>query len=1215
MAYSVRAFIGSVAVFLLLLAGCATGSPPSTPFNPGVPGGPNPGATCGRANLACCTTGQQCTDGSMCQEGRCRSNTDCGNEGQSCCGTNQCNEASTGAGGVLLCDSSRRCVRRTDCGQRDGMCCTSGTPCSGSLVCSPQTNRCTPTTTAMCGGDGQACCPAPTPCQTGYSCGGDNRCSRAASCGGPNAACCATNPPCNTGLDCNSGYCQTRTIPGDGGTTPTCGGRNQACCTTGPQCAMADLTCCGAGGTGMGGMAGTCVDTRADDRNCGMCGTTCATGQRCGDRMCRAVPGTTPPPGGVDGGVPPGTLTPPGPGPGALCGGSNQVCCTGTQQCRETNLVCSANRCVTRGSTPGGPQCIAREAACTPGPTGPQCCTGLTCDATARRCRSSTAPGGGCTNDVDCANGQRCASGRCQCRASTETCTSDASCCTGLSCVSGVCQTRPGGPTPPPPRPDGGTPPPPRPDGGTPPPPRPDASTPPPPRPDASIGPRPDASTGPRPDASTPPPPRPDASVPDADAAGPPTRPDSGGPPTSRPDSGRPDGGLDAGVDGGDGSTAPVSTCPNVPAQNKCDPDNPNVLLVCDTSTSPATVERRQCLGPTLTCGWDASNNKYGCIARTTPATPAEERCRDLSDGGGHCIGTVGDTRRYYTCDANGAATEATCSDTELCQENSGYAYCSSINRDPRCQGKARGEGGCVGTNARYECDAYGQATEITCGTQVCVEAGGYGRCRPSESASLDGECASQEDGWGRCTSGTAGFNCAAHLAVPVTCTGMQQCAIVDGGAACRMPSSITADPRCAEINADYFWCVGNVRTSCSGQGLWIETTCNLGCVDNDDGEAYCNGGITTETNSDGRCGESDTWSECFNEGQSIRRCNAGMLSEQSCEIGCEATDLGIAECSSDYRCYNSAFYGAQYCFAGGELLTCDANNRIIDTRTCPHGCGGSFDGWDYCNDPPESGPSGCGTMMNGETRCDDNMLVTCMDGELHHQNCGEEQCRGWETPASCGPAIAFGDCETNFHSGEHRCTDWYNSEWCDFGTPVPSECGDAGCNWETGECNPTETVSEDCEGGSFRNGTYRCDGDSELYCNAGTVWPGDHCGDRGCNATTGRCNAVPEMPPVPSDDCEDQGLSNMAYQCSADSNTSHLCWYGGIVDYTCNPGGCVWESGQCDPCRYNGVDIGSTVSCFDDEYAASCDGTNINWVPCGEGRHCSGGECIDDVS
>ncbi len=1095
-------FVYVFAFVFALLGGCATGSSPSSSFNSGVPGGPNPGATCGRDGLACCTSGQPCTDGTMCQSGRCRANTDCGGEGRSCCGTNDCDPDQN-----LICDAARRCVRRADCGLRDGACCTTGTPCGSGLVC--QSNRCAPTATAMCGGIDQPCCTTGTPCAAGGVCNA-NRCVRETTCGGPNAACCAGSTPCNAGLECTAGRCETRA-------TPTCGGRNQACCTRDPQCAN-DLTCCGASG-----MARTCVDTRADDRNCGMCGTACATGQRCGDRMCRGVPGT-----GTD-------TTQPGPAPGALCGGPNQVCCAGTQQCRETSLVCTANRCVTRGSV-GGPQCITRDNACSPSPTGPQCCAGLTCDATTRQCRSSSSPGGGCTNDVDCANGQRCTTGgRCQCRASAETCTSDASCCSGLACVSNVCRTRTSAPTPPTSRPDAGPPPSPRPDAG---------------RLDA----RPNAPQPPR------------------------------------------DAGVDAPPIPNDTAPPPVASCPSVPPQNRCDADNPNVLLVCDTTTSPATVERRQCLGPTLTCGWDAPNNKYGCIARPAAPTAAEERCRGVNEDGGRCLGTIGDTRRYYTCDRSGRATERTCGNAELCQENSGFAYCSTILRDPRCNTAARGEGGCVGPNARYECDAYGQATEHPCGSQVCIESGGYGRCRPLETESFDRECAGQGNGWGRCTSDTAGFNCAGGIAAPLTCTGMTRCAIVDGGAACRMPSSITPDPQCDGVPPDYFWCVGNVRTSCTAQGLSSTTTCAQGCIDDNDGQARCSGGSINESSFDGRCGPGDSWSECIDGATGVRRCNAGTLSAQSCAMGCVATGLGTADCSTDFRCYNSRFYGAAYCYRD-VLVTCDDGDRVLDERTCPNGCGGSFDGFDTCTEPNETGS--CGDLANGETRCSDDVLVKCIDGALNVLEwCGVDQCLWWETPPRCAPR-GDDDCEPTFRHGEHRCRDAWSSEQCSFTTiSAPIDCT-RGCDFATGECAPVAQWDCDDDRGPFDNGSYRCNGNDEEHCDWGRVDPRP-CAN-GCDATTGRCFAV---------DC-DNGMTNGQARCEDSDDTSVQCAWGVITRDPCtNTGGCNAATGYCEACRYEGADF-SVPGCSGDR-VVSCDGTTIRFEDCAAmGLACIGGSCL----
>ncbi len=309
--------------------------------------------------------------------------------------------------------SQGMCLPRPDCGARGQMCCESDS-CGATLVCT-DTGRgvklCTPTESAMCGGRDQPCC-ANAACASSFECMG-GQCKTPAPCGGADQACC-NGTACNDNLDCEMGRCRTSTTTG-----PRCGGRGQPCCTTGgAQCTGDGLQCCN----------NTCQDTRSDDRNCGACNNPCPTGQRCTLSAC-------------------GTSTTPG-----SCGRLNQTCCTTGRECIEASLVCdrTSNRCIRSGTTgpgtgPGTSMCIAGGLSCTP--TGPRCCTGLTCGGASGSSICCSAAGSPCTSSFDCCGTQVCTtSGTCQCRSASQTCAADSDCCSGLICdpSSRTCRTSTG---------------------------------------------------------------------------------------------------------------------------------------------------------------------------------------------------------------------------------------------------------------------------------------------------------------------------------------------------------------------------------------------------------------------------------------------------------------------------------------------------------------------------------------------------------------------------------------------------------------------------------------------------------------------------------------------------------------------------------------------------------------------------------------------------
>ncbi len=169
-------------------------------------------ANCGNYNGAqCCPVGNWCGNAPnlYCAGGTCSDA--CGSDGLLCCNSPSCRTSS------LNCNATNMCQ---GCGHDGGPCCSGGTACnqadSPKIACNTTSNTC-----ARCGaGMGSLCC------TTGIACAApDTACDTGtvpdtcAHCGGPGEICCATGPQCSAPwYSCQSGKC----LP--------CGNESQSCC-------------------------------------------------------------------------------------------------------------------------------------------------------------------------------------------------------------------------------------------------------------------------------------------------------------------------------------------------------------------------------------------------------------------------------------------------------------------------------------------------------------------------------------------------------------------------------------------------------------------------------------------------------------------------------------------------------------------------------------------------------------------------------------------------------------------------------------------------------------------------------------------------------------------------------------------------------------------------------------------------------------------------
>ena len=117
---------------------------------------------CGDVGDACCTSGDPCVDGALCNGTKC---VDCGGANEPCCTGHRCDNS------LLNCEGTT-C---RSCGKVNEPCCTSGTACSNGTTC--DANKC-----SYCGGFQAECCSGSKCLTPNTTCSDDNRCTMGKSC-------------------------------------------------------------------------------------------------------------------------------------------------------------------------------------------------------------------------------------------------------------------------------------------------------------------------------------------------------------------------------------------------------------------------------------------------------------------------------------------------------------------------------------------------------------------------------------------------------------------------------------------------------------------------------------------------------------------------------------------------------------------------------------------------------------------------------------------------------------------------------------------------------------------------------------------------------------------------------------------------------------------------------------------------------------------------
>ncbi len=412
------------------------------------------------ADVACATGELRC--GSLCVDTK-SAHDNCGVCGKICGAAEACvaGGCSTSCpAGQAVC--AGQCVTvatdNANCGSC-GKACTAGAVCSNSACATSCAASLTTCGGGDAGGDAGAAYCANTKtdndnCGTcGKSCGPGESC-KASVC----TITCATGQTACAAGDAAPSYCAT--LPTDNENCGTCGMKcaagqvcsNNVCATT---CALNLATC----GGDAGGDAGTtyCANTQTDNQNCGVCGTTCASGQSCIAGACKTT---------CDSGLAfcPGADAGAGIGycanfqtDNANCGACSKTCGAGEACIGSTcTTTCGAglsrctndagvSTCANLNNDPAN--CNACGAACGSG----QVCSNRTCTAGCALPSVTCTPDGGaayCANiqsdnqncgvcGTACSAGQTCQAGTC-----VQGCLSDAGCpTTAFTCVSNICVT------------------------------------------------------------------------------------------------------------------------------------------------------------------------------------------------------------------------------------------------------------------------------------------------------------------------------------------------------------------------------------------------------------------------------------------------------------------------------------------------------------------------------------------------------------------------------------------------------------------------------------------------------------------------------------------------------------------------------------------------------------------------------------------------------
>lgn len=664
-----------------------------------------------------------------------------------------------------------------------------------------------------------------------------------------------------------------------------------------------------------------------------------------------------------------------------------------------------------------------------------------------------------------------------------------------------------------------------------------------------------------------------------------------------------------------------------------------------------------------ITCDTGFTSDGSSCISNSSfCSTPNATRCVN-----------VGNTGKMQKCLQNEWSDTDPCDDGHSCN-NGGTACGACVNDDVRCNERIPQICVTGSWSGSMPCDS----SEI-CSSGSCSACGANAHvndnsCEP-DSVSHCGahglECHAPQNGTPKCTNGTCDFDCVSGytgngsrcIANDVYCTRINATRCENFGTTGKMQKCIdnewTVQSSCSDSNScnaggtSCGGCINNALT-CSGRnpmlcenGEWVDNgVCNTT-------NQICNGGACTTCDSN-----SHVWlNDC--EPNSVMNCGAH-------EHECHIPSNGSATCNSG-ECgivCNSGFTGnGTDCIP--DNLYCSTNNatRCVNVGTAGkmQKCiGNQWTDQSYCSDDVScnSGGTGCGSCVNGDSTCSGRTPKSCSGGAwIGNTACGAAEvcingscstCNGdthvWEntcepdsvqhcgthgnfchapqngTPVCSGGTCDF-DCNEGYTSDGSSCIS--NDSYCannnatrcvnDGTTGTNQKCVDH--HWTPqGACdNNYSCNSGGTACGSCVNNDVRCSGRAPQICSKG-VWVGN-----------GTCNTSSEI--CENGSCQNCGYNQHVYENTCENNTPLDC---GSHDNECTVpenGEAVCINGACDiKCRdgykpYKGECIALSLYCEEqnefrcnnvDNIGVVDECKNYRWTfykSC-EPNSCSGKEC-----
>ena len=253
------------------------------------------------------------------------------------------------------------------------------------------------------------------------------------------------------------------------------------------------------------------------------------------------------------------------------------------------------------------------------------------------------------------------------------------------------------------------------------------------------------------------------------------------------------------------------------------------------------------------------------------------------------------------------------------------------------------------------------------------------------------------------------------------------------------------------------------------GSKIWEageNCTNNADCTFNDDGSSTC--GICQ--NNTQKCNKTETGiMECANgQWKALHECNHNICIEIKDEnniISPECVECNPTK-TTNQKCENNALY------------TCSDAGKWINPIECTNKDSNTITSCKLDNK--------CGVCFNGEFKCHDGILSTCINGEWKN----ERKCKGNnDNNISCSSSTSCGECKDNdekcYNDMHFVCIDgnWIMDKICEFGCSDDNQL--ASCNECANDAKKCENgISKICQEGKWNDGGEHCNCvENEVAC------------------------------------------------------------------------------------------------------------------------------------